>query len=101
MSTGLPVLAPPWTGMADYMHPKHSRPLKYSLIEAYYGGNTQIAEVNLEHFKEELDRAYRRWATTNALGIKASKFVRKRFSLNEFGKRLDKALLEIKECENL
>lgn len=101
MSTGLPVLAPPWTGMADYMDPKHSYPLKYSLLEAEYGGLTEIAEVDLDYFKDKINSVFCLWHVSQELGKKASVFVNRYFSLRAFGKRLDKILLEIKEKEGV
>lgn len=95
MSTGLPVLAPPWTGMRDYISSHHAYPLKYYMLEADYGAATEVAEVEPEFFKREIMRVINNLNVAMEKGSKASLFVGKHFSLERMGKEMDKILKEI------
>jgi glycosyltransferase involved in cell wall biosynthesis len=96
MSTGLPVLAPPYTGMADYISSHHAYPLKFYMREAEYGAATEVAEVELEYFKRKILEVYSCLGyAIHLLGYRASNYVAKHFSLARMGKELHNILKEI------
>jgi len=97
MSTGLSVVAPPFTGMQDYIMESHAYPLRYILREANYGVSTKVAESDLDFLINILVHIYYNLGEAMEKGKKASNFVREHFSLEVMGKRLYEILQEIGE----
>jgi len=97
MSTGLPVIAPRWSGMADYMLDEHSYPVRYTLREADYGVPTTVAEPDMTDLISRLNHIYYNKEEAAEKGKKASIFVGKKFSLQAMGERMLKILRRIGE----
>lgn len=101
MSTGLPVIAPPYTGMKDYMFPEHSYPVKFHLSEAHYGIDTKLCEADMDGLIEALRNTRKNLPEALRKGKKASAFVRTNFSLESMGLRLSYILDKIYKKERL
>jgi len=97
MSTGLPVIAPPYSGMRDYMLPEHSYPVKWTLIECEYGVKTKVCESDPVGLVDTLRKVYNNLPQALIKGKKASDFVEKYFSVEAMGFNLVKILEDIKK----
>ena len=93
MSSGLPVIAPAYTGMRDYMFAPHSYPVEYHLAYANYGVDTKFCEADMDDLVAKLKRTYDNIRFALYKGKKASEFVAEKFSLKSMGERL-KVILE-------
>jgi glycosyltransferase involved in cell wall biosynthesis len=58
MSTGLPVIAPCYTGMRDYMLANHSYPCEHTLVEVEYGCKTKLASPSVPDMVKQLRFIY-------------------------------------------
>lgn len=100
MCTGMPVIAPPYTGMKDYMLPEHSYPVKYHLSQAHYGIDTKLCECDMDDLVEKLRHTHKNLPEAMRKGMKASDFVKERFSLESMGFRLKEIFEKIERKEN-
>lgn len=101
MATGLPVIAPPYTGMRDYMHPAQSYPVRYHLEKAHYGLDTKLCEAEQDDLVVKLKQTYRNLPAALEKGRKAADFVRTFFTLDEMGRRMQEILEKIARREKL
>lgn len=99
MCTGLPVIAPPYTGMKDYMLPAHSYPVRFNLSHAHYGIDTKLCECDMDDLVNKLGITYLFLSEALAKGKKASLFVRNNFSLYGMGMRLKEIFEKIQRKE--
>lgn len=76
MSTGLPVIAPNYSGMRDYMLPDHSYPVKWSLVDCEYGVETRVCEADLDDLTEVVRKVYDHLPDALEKGRKAAVYVR-------------------------
>lgn len=88
MATGLPVVAPPWSGMKDYMEAKHSYPVRYNVVDIEYGCETRMVDVDIDDMAGVMTNIYKNYPQALSKGRKASKFVRENFSLDSMGERV-------------
>ena len=99
MCTGLPVIAPPYTGMKDYMYPAHSYPVEYQMTVAHYGVSTKICECVMGDLVEKLRVTYNRLPEAFKKGEKARRFVLREFNLTQMGTRLKEIFEKIQRRE--
>jgi glycosyltransferase involved in cell wall biosynthesis len=101
MATGLSVIAPPYTGMKDYMHPALSYPVGFHLEQAHYGLDTKLCEAEQDELIEKLRYTYNHLPEALNKGRKAADFVREFFTLEEMGRRMEEILEKIVKREKL
>lgn len=101
MATGLPVIAPPYTGMKDYMHPAHSYPVGYHLENAHYGLDTKLCEAEQDELIFRLKYTYSHLLEALRKGQMAADFVREFFTLEEMGRRMQEILEKIARREKI
>lgn len=101
MATGLPVIAPPYTGMKDYMLPAHSYPVPFHLEQAHYGLDTKLCEAEQEDLVVKLRYTYDHLREAMRKGWKAADFVREYFTLDSMGLRMKEVLEKIARREKL
>lgn len=95
MSTGMPVIAPAYSGMRDYMLPGISYPVKWTLIDCEYGVVTKVCEVDMDDLVQTLQKVYLTLPQALIKGKKASEFVRQYHSVSAMGRTLLNILREI------
>ena len=101
MATGLPVIAPPYTGMKDYMLPAHSYPVPFHLEQAHSGLDTKLCEAEQEDLVAKLRYTYSHLREAMRKGWKAADFVREFFTLEEMGKRMKEVLEKIARTDKI
>lgn len=101
MSTGLPVLAPPWSGMADYVFEPFAYPLKYSLVPVDYGCEAEMAHVDIVDFKRKILEVMNTLPKALERGKFANRMVNDEFSIARMGRRLNEILMDIQEKEGI
>lgn len=101
MSTGIPVIAPNYSGMKDYMFPKHSYPVGYKLSQAHYGMDTRLCEPHMHELVNMLQHVFAHMPEAMEKGRRASHFVRECFTLETMGFRLKQILEKIQRREKL
>jgi len=101
MSTGLPVLAPAWSGMADYIFAPVAYPLEYDLEVMRYGCDAEMAQVDIPHFKRTILEVMNNLGRGYIRGKAASDMVRHEFSIKRMGERMTEILTDIQEREGV
>jgi len=101
MATGLPVIAPTYSTMRDYMLREHSYPVSFHKIKVVIGVVTECGEVNMDDFVETLRYVYDHPKEAMRKGLKASTFVDENFSIRGTGERLLWVFEKIKKKESL
>jgi len=101
MATGLPVIAPPYTGMKDYMHPAHSYPVAFHLEQAHYGLDTKLCEAEQDELIAKLQHTHSHLKEAMRKGWKAADFVREFFTLEKMGERMKEILEKIARREKI
>jgi len=95
MSSGIPVIAPSWGGMRDYMKREISFPVKYHKIDIEYGIETKMVEANQDDLERILWFVYNNFSKVLQRGRVASDYVRKNFSFSCMGNRMREILEEL------
>jgi glycosyltransferase involved in cell wall biosynthesis len=95
MATGLPVIAPAYSAMRDYMNWEIAYPCTYTMIPVEYGCETQSANADLEDLVKLCRMVHSNLPSAWEKGKKAAKFVRENFSLDAMGERLLHIIKEI------
>jgi glycosyltransferase involved in cell wall biosynthesis len=95
MSCGGVVLAPPYSGMKDYMFKEFSMPLQFTMQDAHYGCQTRVAHVNMEDLRKKMAWIFYNRTLINVYGLRASAFVKERFSLSVMAKNFKSYLEEV------
>lgn len=101
MSTGLPVIAPPYTGMRDYMLPAFSYPVNYKLTDVHYGLDTKLCEADMDDLVKKLKYTYGNLGEAFQKGKKASEFVGSNFDHKTMGDRMIEILRKIATKEGI
>jgi glycosyltransferase involved in cell wall biosynthesis len=101
MATGMPVIAPDYGAMADYIRPEHAYIPKWTRRLVEYGELTYMCEVLVSDLSDMMRRVVSEYSEKAVeKGLKAAEFVRDRFTIPPMGERLVKILKNIKERED-
>lgn len=101
MATGLPVIAPAYSTMQDYMLKEHSYPVSFTKRVVDVGVRTTCAEVIIDDLVETLRYLYDHPKEAMRKGLKASIFVGEQFSLQRMSERLLQVLTKVEKKETL
>lgn len=101
MATGMPVIAPSYSAMRDYMFPEFSYPCQYTMIPVEYGCDTHSANCDLTDLIKLCRYIYRNLPEAFSKGKKASEFVRQYFTVEKMGDNLTWVINEIMKKEGI
>jgi glycosyltransferase involved in cell wall biosynthesis len=99
MATGLPVIAPAYSAMRDYMHWDIAYHCTYSMIPVEYGCNTLAANCDLNDLVTLCRKIYNNLPSAWEKGRKAHEFISENFSIFAMGERLKHIIKEIYKME--
>lgn len=101
MATGVPVIAPQYSTMREYVLKEHAYPVPFRKQTISVGVMTECAEVVVDELAETLRYVYDHPKEVMRKGLKASIFVGEQFSLRGMGERLLWVFEKIKKKEIL
>jgi glycosyltransferase involved in cell wall biosynthesis len=96
-ATGLVAIAPPYSGMRDYMFSKFSYPVKFSMVDVSYGLMTRIAQADMDDLVNTLRWCYSHRIQLMDKGKLAAEFIKNAFSVERMGIRLVEILTQIEK----
>lgn len=92
MSMELPVLAPPVTGLKDFIDKESAIPLAYEMVDGEYGIKVRVPQVKIESLRKHMRSLFENYNKFDELRKNARKRVQSGFTIKDMGLRLKEVI---------